>query len=445
MRRRSALAKGEIKPLTLNPRITNGVFGIFLRENSGRKTVVKIPKLDSSRASKRFFRLVGTRGKGEYEARLKSIAGDSFLGPHLPRIVSVDKLGGYESEFVTGPNLAEVRLHVYRSLSLLPGLDPSALVAAIRALRTHLDDYRAAGGAPCGDWALHNLVFDIESGAIKNVDLEGFYTYGATDMEASPAFYKGELEGLADLVELAASDAERDKRILAAQSAAWYSTHSGSSYSGTKNFAGYHSMVILGHYFRGQRECRERLAKVPFDFTQKSVLDVGCNAGGMLHALAGTVAVATGIDYDARCINAANIVAAVNGTPNLSFFTLDLEKDDLSQIEVLTIRRKIDICFLLSVCMWIKNWKDVITRLSTFCENMLFESNGSALQQKEQMEFVATCYEQVLLIQEGSPDDPGKKERSLYLCRGSRKLRPSSQEERAASPVAPVATVGPIR
>lgn len=418
---RKKVSGGELKHLTLDPGIPNGVFHVLVRNVDGRRTIVKIPRLDSSAASRKLFRLVKSHdGSERYKRHLTGLAENVTLSAHLPKIVSIGRFGGYESAFVEGTNLADLVRHIYRRMELPAGIDPEGIEAALDRLLFDLDAYQKAGGAPCGDWALHNLVFDGASGEILNVDLEGFFTYGEKDVEASPQFAKEEFTGLTALLKLASASTEKERKILAARSAIWHTTASGSTYSGARHLAGYHSIEILGSYLRGQRECRERLAKVPFDFSGKIVLDVGCNVGGMLHALSGRVAFATGIDYDAKCINAANVVARVNDTMNLSFFTFNLERDDLASIVSLTLGRKIDICFLLSVCMWIRNWREVVDFLATRCEHMLFESNGSQKQQDEQIEHIRQRYASVELILEGSPDDPGQQERSLYLCSGSR-------------------------
>jgi hypothetical protein len=48
---------------------------------------------------------------------------------------------------------------------------------------------------------------------------------------------------------------------------------------------------------RGQLE---RLSKVPFDFSRKSVLDIGSNQGGMLINLGDKLKWGVGIDGDSR-------------------------------------------------------------------------------------------------------------------------------------------------
>lgn len=197
-----------------------------------------------------------------------------------------------------------------------------------------------------------------------------------------------------------------------------YAKTSGKSYNGSLYGSAYHSLKLKEYYFRGQRECNLRLQKVPYDFSGKTVLDIGCNAGGMLHAIADKVEMGVGIDYDYRLVNAANAVRAINKTNNLSFYRFDLENEDIGLIKnfILDENEKIDICFLLSVCMWIKNWKEVISFVASISNNLLFETNGTKEQQFEQIEELKKNYENIEVIEEESNDDPGQPNRMLLFC-----------------------------
>jgi tetratricopeptide (TPR) repeat protein len=197
-----------------------------------------------------------------------------------------------------------------------------------------------------------------------------------------------------------------------------YAKTSGQTYDGSLYESAYHSLKLKGYYFRGQRECSIRLQKVPYDFSNKTVLDIGCNAGGMLHAISDKIKMGIGIDYDYRLINAANAIKTINRTNNLSFYRFDLEKEDFNLLNsyILSENGKIDICFLLSVCMWIKNWKEVISYVSLVSNNLIFETNGTGEQQMEQIEELNKAYEHIEVIEEESNDDPGQPDRKLLFC-----------------------------
>lgn len=195
-----------------------------------------------------------------------------------------------------------------------------------------------------------------------------------------------------------------------------YTKTSGQSYNAEIFPAGYHSFNINEFDLAGQRNPGERIRLVPFDFSGKTVLDIGCNQGGMLFSVAEKAAHGVGIDFDSRLINVANKIRSHTKQQNLDFYVFDLEKENLEIIRDLIPGKKVDIAFLLSVCMWIENWREVIDLTSKISECLLFESNGKEEQQLEQLEYLSVTYEDVKLIQEQSEDDKGQKNRKLYFC-----------------------------
>jgi SAM-dependent methyltransferase len=195
-----------------------------------------------------------------------------------------------------------------------------------------------------------------------------------------------------------------------------YTKTSGSAYNGKEFSAGYHSFAIQDLSFSGQRKPADRLSQVPYDFAGKAVLDIGCNQGGMLYSLADKIAHGIGIDYDKRVINVANRIRSHIKSHNLDFYVFDLENDPLDLIGDLLPGGKVDIVFLLSICMWISNWKQVIDHASKIGDAMLFESNGKAEQQAEQIAYLRTRYKKVELLSGQSADDKIQKKRQLYLC-----------------------------
>jgi hypothetical protein len=191
---------------------------------------------------------------------------------------------------------------------------------------------------------------------------------------------------------------------------------SNSHYSAEQFPAAYHSINVKGRQVQGQRDPSKRLASVPIDFRDKSVLDLGCNQGGMIHQVRSLIKWGVGIDYDPRMINAANRIKSVNASGNISFYILDLQNDPLELISDFMPDRKADVCFLLSVCMWLENWQQVIDFAQSKSNSMLFETNGSALQQDQQIGYLKSKYSNVNMLAETSDDDPIQKSRKLlYL------------------------------
>lgn len=195
-----------------------------------------------------------------------------------------------------------------------------------------------------------------------------------------------------------------------------YSKTSGSSYSAARYPAGYHTIEINGQYLQGQRNPAKRLEHVPVDFRGKTVLDIGCNQGGMLFQIDGLVKWGVGVDYDARMTNAANRIKALRQCTSLHFYVLDLEKEPLGLIEDFLPESKVDVVFLLSVCMWLRNWREVVEVCAGLSRSMLFETNGTGDQQTAQMEHLRGLYDSVSLLTESSEDDPGQKRRQLLYC-----------------------------
>ncbi|WGO99110.1 cupin-like domain-containing protein [Saccharophagus degradans] len=180
--------------------------------------------------------------------------------------------------------------------------------------------------------------------------------------------------------------------------------------------AGYHSVSILGEKIKGQRDPEMRLAKVDYDFADKRVLDVGCSNGGLLHALSDQVAFGVGVDFNAKCINAANALKAINRRDNIHFYTFDLDKEDLLMLNHFVFGESVDICFFFNISLWVKRWKEVFLLCSDITQTLLFEAHGNEDQQAEQLSFVRSVYRNVKLLSEQSDDDPTYAKRKMYLC-----------------------------
>ncbi|MEX2964049.1 cupin-like domain-containing protein [Microbulbifer sp. TYP-18] len=181
-------------------------------------------------------------------------------------------------------------------------------------------------------------------------------------------------------------------------------------------FAGYHTVSIQGQTVKGQRDPKKRLAKVDYDFNGKRVLDVGCSNGGLLHALAEQVAFAVGVDFNAKCINAANALKAINQRDNTHFYTFDLDKEDLSMLRHFVFGEPVDICFFFNISIWVKRWKEAFRLCSEMTTTLLFEAHGNEKQQAEQLRFVKSIYQDVQLLSEQSDDDPTYAKRKMYRC-----------------------------
>jgi SAM-dependent methyltransferase len=211
--------------------------------------------------------------------------------------------------------------------------------------------------------------------------------------------------------------ANTDERVFRQiQNVLNFTKTSNSHYSAEQFPAAYHTINVNGRHIPGQRDPSKRLASVPIDFHGRTVLDLGCNQGGMLHEVRSLIKWGVGIDYDPRMINAANRIKSMNASGNISFYILDLQKDPLELISDFMPDPKADVCFLMSVCMWLENWQKVIDFAHSKSKSMLFETNGSPFQQDEQINYLRGKYSAVNVVSDTSDDDPIQKSRKLlYL------------------------------
>lgn len=194
-----------------------------------------------------------------------------------------------------------------------------------------------------------------------------------------------------------------------------YTATSGTSYNGRAFDGSYHTLTVLGNVFKGQRLPSFRLQDIDYDFTSKTVLDIGSNQGGMLYEIQPKIKQGIGIDFDHRLVNVSNKIASVEKYHNLDFYCFDLSKEDFNLLHNFA-DNKYDVIFLLSVCMWIKNWKELIEWVYNNSNHCLFETNGKSHVQEEQINFLKKLYKQVEIIHESSDDDIGQKKRKTVWC-----------------------------
>lgn len=153
--------------------------------------------------------------------------------------------------------------------------------------------------------------------------------------------------------------------------------------------AGYHSQLLAnGEHLSGQRDNVKRVAFLKSHgvaLADASVLDLGCNAGGVLAAMRSDIAAGVGIDFDARCIDAAKFIEAQHAERKIQHHLLDFDRDNLARIPVLC--PKPDIILLASMGSWVSKWRRLYTRalnLGPSC--IVFETNNDR-EGKAQLDF----------------------------------------------------------
>ena len=180
--------------------------------------------------------------------------------------------------------------------------------------------------------------------------------------------------------------------------------------------AGYQEIEINGKVFTGTRKPKQRLEKVPFDFTGKTVLDIGCNHGGMIWALRDKVRWAVGVDINYKFINAAHVIRAEMQLNHTNFFVFDADRNPHELLKNYIPEEKVDIVFLLSVCSFIKKWPELINFCMSISDTMLFEAHGYPDEQQVQIDYLKKSFKYVKLLSETSDDDERKKNRQLFIA-----------------------------
>lgn len=193
-----------------------------------------------------------------------------------------------------------------------------------------------------------------------------------------------------------------------------YTKKSNTAYSGKCAGTGYHSVELQGKVYGGQRDCFKRFEFIhrEIDFTGLHVLDIGCNAGGMLHPIAHQIKIGVGVDHDYKLINACNRVRSLEKYENLHFYVFDVEVEDPNFLK--NFLGNIDVVFLFSICHWIKNWKTLINWIHVNSNVLVIETNGDG--QENQRRYIEGKYDTVKKLYDKSIDDPSNHSRKLYVA-----------------------------
>lgn len=210
------------------------------------------------------------------------------------------------------------------------------------------------------------------------------YAFTRIDWKDLPAAERGEAKVLNIL--------EYTKTTKTSQGGHWGRTYP----------AGYHHLEVPGLSIQGQRNASERLEDVPLDFTGKTVLDIGSNQGGMLFALNKKAKWGVGVDYDSKMVNASNYLNSQFVKGPFQFFTFDIDGDPHDLLKDFLPEARVDVVFLLSVCMHVAKWQELVEFVSTISDTLLFESNGSPEQQEQQIEHLKKVFTDVKLLSQSS-------------------------------------------
>ena len=182
------------------------------------------------------------------------------------------------------------------------------------------------------------------------------------------------------------------------------------------NVNGYHSINIHNINSLGQRTPIKRMETIikKYNFTDKTVFDLGCNIGGMLLHLP-QIKKGIGVDFDESCINCGNYIANILKFNDISFYKHDLNNfsliDKMNELNI----KKIDIIFILSIGSWATNWMQLYINCINNSNTILLETNNDN-EGKPQIQLFKDYNCKIVLISEQSLDDnTGNYGRKLYL------------------------------
>ena len=169
---------------------------------------------------------------------------------------------------------------------------------------------------------------------------------------------------------------------------------------------GYHSFKINNIDLLGQRQPWIRLNKMKqhYDFKDKTLIDFGCNTGGMIFHLP-ELKKAFGLDFNKECIDSCIYMSSIFKHNTEYLFTQqDLNNFDLSIYLKNNNINKVDIIFLLSLGSWIKNWPELYKQCITYSNNIILETNND-IEGKSQLDFFKSINCTIIIISESSDDD----------------------------------------
>lgn len=169
---------------------------------------------------------------------------------------------------------------------------------------------------------------------------------------------------------------------------------------------GYHSFQINNEVLLGQRRPWIRLDKMKeyVNFTDKTIIDFGCNTGGMIFHLP-KLKKAIGFDFDKNCINTCNYISSViNNKTDYLFLHQDLNDFNLSDFMEKNKMSKVDIIFLLSLGSWIHNWKELYKQSIIYSDVVILETNND-MEGKPQLKFFQDLKFKIQMISDKSDDD----------------------------------------
>jgi len=179
--------------------------------------------------------------------------------------------------------------------------------------------------------------------------------------------------------------------------------------------SGYHSYNTFGLDLQGQRNCSIRINNIMknYSFDNKTVLDIGCNTGGMTFHIP-NIGYGFGLDYDNNCIAFAKRLGELANKNKYHFETFDFDKRNLNDLHKI-VNKKVDTIILCSMGSWVKKWEQLYQYCYNLKSDIIFETNNDT-EGEPQLKFWRDNNMNIKLIINNSKDDiTGNNRRKTYL------------------------------
>ena len=142
--------------------------------------IYKYLRSDTEVGDKLHKRLKKQRNQIIFKKLVECLCLDKTIGNYIVPGYCLSKKGDYYSPMINGITLSEWGYLKCQTPELLV-----SLIISGSLLLQALERYYDKKGYLIGDWTLHNIIFNPETGYLVNIDLEGFYTYSPVGLNLS--------------------------------------------------------------------------------------------------------------------------------------------------------------------------------------------------------------------------------------------------------------------
>ena len=229
------------------------------------------------------------------------------------------------------------------------------------------------------DQYLNELPFDGKITVIYNTTKES-YIINTEDLSKFLNHQHFKCENANSEIPISYLNIEYDEQTIEEIKQRLQQTTTINHYNGWNNRTtyGYHSFDIGNIQLKGQRNPLQRIniMKQFIDFKNKTIIDFGCNTGGMIFHLP-ELKCAIGMDFDENCVqNCRFISSKLKYNTQYEFKVQDLNKFSLTRFLSEKNNMKIDIIFLLSLGSWVSNWKELYIDCLSNADLLVLETNN---------------------------------------------------------------------